>query len=258
MLHLNNILRFFTLFFLCKACIFTLSLAGFWAAVDSVVLRREIPDNDLSIEASSTEHVGVLWMELNWGDLNRCLQDMPQSNDMVVREVEDQNVGLKRFSLNQRSYIEVHVVNHTHGYPIWLSWVKLNARDTFALAVIVINKCPRGHIGCIDLSSSCCFIISKHLKIILEHINDLIRLEGLLNSECHTINKFIKFFFELLGSLGFFFSHLASLWLLGTANEVIWVVLNSLVNTSPEIGLSVDLLHLVSSLQTHVQNFLVG
>ena len=69
--------------------------------------------------------------------------------------------------------------------------MEFNAGNSFAFAVIIINKSPGLHIGSIDFSTCSSFFISKHIKIILEHINDLIGLEGFLNSESNSINKFI-------------------------------------------------------------------
>jgi hypothetical protein len=222
-----------------------------------VVLRGEIPNDHLTVEATTVEHVGVLGVELDGRDFNWRLQHMSKSDDMVVRKVEDENERLEGFSLNHGSQVEVHVVNHAHRDPVWSSGVELNAGYALTFAVIVVDEGPRGHVGGVDLATSSGLIVSEHLKVVLEDIDDLIGLQGLLNSEGDSVNELVKLFLELLGCLDLLFGLLASL-VAALSDEVIRVVLDSLVDGSAEIGLSLDLLHLVSSLEAHVEHLHVS
>ena len=193
MLHLDNILGFFSLALIgcCEVRFFSLSSFALRPGVDSVILWREIPNNNLSIKTSSTKHIGVLWVEFNRGNFDWRFQDMSQGNDMVVREVEDEHIGLEGLSLDHGSQIEVHVVNHAHSYPVWLRWVELYARHTLSLAVIVVNESSGCHVGGVDLAASCCLLVSEHLEVVLEHIDDLIALESLLDSESNSVDELI-------------------------------------------------------------------
>lgn len=172
---------------------------------------------------------------------------MSQGNDMVIREVQDQHIRFERLSLDHRPKVEVHIVNHTHGDPVWLRWVELDARHTLSFAVIVINKGSRGHVSSIDLASSGCLLISEHLEVVLEDIDDLIALEGLLDSESNSVDELVQLFLELLGCLDLLFCLLACL-LTAVSDKVVRIILYRLVNGSAEVCLGVYLLHLVSSL----------
>lgn len=182
---------------------------------------------------------------------------MSQGNDMVIREVEDQHIGFKRLSLDHGPQVEVHVVNHTHGYPVRLRWVELDARHTLALAVIVVNESSGCHVGGVDLAASCCLLVSEHLEVVLEHIDDLIALKSLLNSESNSIDELVQLLLELLGSFDLLLSLFSSLASAAVPNEVLGVILYRLVHRSTKVGLGVYLLHLVSGLEAYFKHFFV-
>ena len=66
-----------------------------------MIKRGKIPNNDLSIKAASIEYIRIVRMKLDGSDLNGRLKDMTQSNNMIIREIKDQHVWLKRFTLYQ-------------------------------------------------------------------------------------------------------------------------------------------------------------
>ncbi len=51
-------------------------------------------DDDLTVDAPSDEHVRVLGMEFNGRYFNGRFQNVSQSDNMVVREIHDQHVGV--------------------------------------------------------------------------------------------------------------------------------------------------------------------
>ena len=116
---------------------------------------------------------------------------MSESNNMVIGKVQNENERLEGFSLDHRSEVKVHVIDHTHGNPVGPRWVELNAGYALAFTIIVIDESPRSHISSIDFASCGCLVISEHLEVVLEHIDDLIGLESLFNSEGHAVDEFI-------------------------------------------------------------------
>ena len=52
-------------------------------------------------------------------------------------------------------------------------------------------------IYCAHFCTSCCVFIAQFFKIVLENVNDFVRLELALNSRSDFINEFVKFSWQL-------------------------------------------------------------
>jgi hypothetical protein len=59
---------------------------------------------------------------------------------------------------------------------MFFCWVKSNAGHSFALTVLLFKVGPWHdiHSGC--LAASCCLLVAKHLKVVLEDIDNFIGL----------------------------------------------------------------------------------
>jgi len=134
--------------------------------------------------------------------------------------------------------------------------MELNARHSLAFAVIVINECSGIHCGSVDFTSSCCLIISQHFKIVLEHIDDFVRLKSFFDSEGHSVEELIKFITELLSFFFLLLSLFLHILLIIISNEVVSRVLYRLINTPSKDSLCLNSFHLVSCLKTHVKDLL--
>lgn len=94
------------------------------------------------------------------------------------------------------------------------------------------------------------FFVSQHFKVVLEHVDQLVRLEGFLDSIGDTVDKLLESF----GCVG-----IASLCLLlHLLKEVLRVVLNYFIHQTVVRCLSLKALHLISGLQTDLEDLLLG
>ena len=118
-----------------------ISTSSLWLSTsrDSSICSWQIPNNDLTVEASSKENVGVFWMPFDGGDFNWCLEHIVKGDDVVIREVQYKNIRFKRFTWNKSSQLKFHVVNHTHGHKIRSCRMELEARDSLVFTVIVLK-----------------------------------------------------------------------------------------------------------------------
>jgi hypothetical protein len=136
--------------------------------------------------------------------------------------------------------------------------MELNARHSLAFAEIVIDECPCIH-GCgVDFATRSCLFVSKHLKIVLEDVDDFVGLQGFFNSESNSVQELVKFVRELFSLSLLFFGLLVGCGIIGVSYEIVRRVLYRLINTSTKDSLSLDSLHLVGCLQTHIENLLLG
>lgn len=223
------------------------------ATIDNVVLRWQVPNDYLTVKASTDEHIGIIRMPFDGRHLDRSIQQIRQRDDVVILEIEYKKLRIKRFSLNNCSCIEIHVVYHTHGDKIRPRWMKLNASNSLVLAVITIKKRPRLHGSRIDLATLCCFGISEHLEIILEYINDFVWLQSCFNLKGDSINKLVELLLLNLSLLLIFFWHFLFLVILNLLLEVRRIVHSWFIDRSTKVGLRLNPLHLVSCLKTDVE-----
>ncbi len=125
--------------------------------------------------------------------------------------------------------------------------MEFDAANYLFLTVLLLVKCSRHHIDRANLLRSHLLLAAKHLKVVLEHIDNLIGLEGLLNAEAHAVNEFVKLIVNCSA---------AARLLLDLVNEVTWLVLDAGVHRSIEVGLRVKSPHLICSLEAHLQDLL--
>ena len=60
------------------------------------MLRRvQIPRDQLTVDAATDDHFGVLRRELDGRNLNGCLQGILGEDHLAVVEVQDEHLGLK-------------------------------------------------------------------------------------------------------------------------------------------------------------------
>ena len=109
-------------------------------------------------------------------------------------------------------------------------WVKFNARNNFLLAKIVfLKRSWTSSSSDASLASSNSFIVAKHLKIVLKHINQLIALQSFLNLRRDFVDKFIQSIcrVNLTSLLNF----------LVLVQEICWLVLCTIVHHAVKICL---------------------
>jgi len=88
-------------------------------------------------------------------------------------------------------------------------------------------------------------LVSKHVEVILEDVDDFIGLESLLNSVSNLVNKLFKFSIELV---------VFSDSLLHTLHEIISIVESGGVDTTLKVSLSLEFLDLITSLETNFKH----
>ena len=125
-----------------------------------------------------------------------------------------------------------------------VNWVELDARHTLILTVTLFEEGSRNSVDCICLGSSRCIIVSKHLKVKLEDINDFVRLKCLFDTVCNSIDELIKFLvhFAVFQSVSLHF-----------VDEITGLILHLGVNASIVVGLGLECLHLVCCLQANLK-----
>jgi len=133
-------------------------------------------------------------MPFNTCDFDRCFQNIVQCDDVIIRKVQDENIRFEGFTRYKSSQLKFHIINHTHCYEIWSCWMELDACNSFVFTVIVFKIRSWLKSSTVDSSTCCSFFISKNLEIVLENIDNFVRLKGLFNSESDSINELIKFF----------------------------------------------------------------
>lgn len=106
--------------------------------------------------------------------------------------------------------------------------MELNARYSFVFTVIMFKESPWKHAHSAYFSCSCCFFIAKHLKIVLEHINEFVRLECFFNSKGNFINELFHPFLHVLVLRGNFIHFV---------DEIVGIVLSCSVYHSVDICL---------------------
>ena len=191
-----------------------LFIALFLTTVYHVVFGGKVPNDNLAIKAATHKHVRVIWVPLNGRYLDRCVQQVRQRYYVIILKIEHKQLRIKRFTLNHSPGVEVHVVDHTHGNQVGPRGVKLDAGDSLVLAVITIQERPRLHRRRIDLAALSRLIISEHLEVVLEYIDDFVRLQCSLNLKSDPINKLIKLILMKFRLLQVFLGHLLDLLLL--------------------------------------------
>ena len=160
-------------------------------------------------------------------------------NDLGISEVEDEDVGLIRPGADLTSFFEREVFNKTHGNQVWVGWVELNAGDTLILTVALLEESSWDGVDRGSLVACAGIIVSEHLEVKLEHIDDFVRLKSLLNSVGDSVDELVKLLVHLAVLKG------VSLHLV---NEITGLILHLSVNRSVVVGLGLQSLHLVGCL----------
>lgn len=92
--RLTKVLQVGELCFVITSSIITFA-ALLFATVNDVVFGRQIPDNDLAVEATTHQHICVIWMPFYGGDFNRCFKKISKSYDIAILEIENQQLRVK-------------------------------------------------------------------------------------------------------------------------------------------------------------------
>ncbi len=91
LLHLDSLLLAFVLLVTVKfGCGVLLVLLA--SLRDDMLIGSHIPRDQLSVDATTDEHLGVLRRKLDCRDLNRRLKGELSENDLAVAEVQDQDL----------------------------------------------------------------------------------------------------------------------------------------------------------------------
>jgi len=117
---------------------------------------------------------------------------------MRILKVKDQNVGIKRDSEQVYAvFVRLKVLNQRDGDQVLLRWVESDARYSFRFTVLLFKVRPRHNIYVGVLTASRSIFVAKHLKIVLEHIDDLVRLKGFLDAVLDAVDEFVKLLVEV-------------------------------------------------------------
>jgi len=165
-------------------------------------------------------------------------------NDLSISKVENENVGLIRPGADLTSVFEREVLDKTHGNQVWVGWVELDARDTLVLTVALFEESSGNGVDGTSLVACASIFVSEHLEVKLEHIDDFVRLKGLLNSVGDSVNELVKLLVHLaiLKSVS-----------LHLVDEITGLILYLGVNRSVIVGLSLQSLHLVGRLEANLE-----
>jgi hypothetical protein len=132
---------------------------------------------------------------------------------------------------------------------MFLCRVEFNAGDWFVFTVFLLEICAGHQVYWANFASSCWFFITKHFEIVLEHIDDFIRLESLFHSVLNAVDELVQLFINVAATSRLF-SNLV--------DEVFWIVLDARIYGSIEVGLSLKSLDWICCLKTHLENLFLG
>jgi hypothetical protein len=127
--------------------------------------------------------------------------------------------------------------------------MELDAGNDFLFAVLLFVESAGYHVDRADLLAAGFLFVSKHFEVVLENVNNFVRLKGLLNTEGNTVNKFVHLVVD--GST-------ASTLFLDLVNKVTGLVLHASIDGSVEVSLGVKVVHFVGGLETHLEHLLIG
>lgn len=138
-------------------CIITLR---FLSAIDHMILGWKVPNDNLTIKTAADKHIRVIRMPLNGSYFDWCIKQICQRDDIIVLEIKYKKLGIERFSLNDSSCVEIHVIYHTHGNEVRSCWMEFNAGDSFILTIITVKERPCLHSCSVDFSTLCSFVVT--------------------------------------------------------------------------------------------------
>jgi len=90
------------------------------------------------------------------------------------------------------TFLKLEIIDEGHGHKVRLNRMEFNARDNFVFAIFLFKESSGHHIYSRNLLAASFFLVAKHLKIVLENINDFITLQGLFDAEANTVDEFVK------------------------------------------------------------------
>jgi len=217
---------------------------------DTVLNRAQVPSDHLAINSATDDHSWVLRVKLNRCDLNRRLQNIIERDDVRILKVEYQHVGLEAQAHQVDSVlVGLEVLHQRNSDQMLLGRVEPNTADSLLLAVLLFEVGARHHIDRAILATGRRVFIAQHLEVVLEHIDDLVRLQSFLDSELDAVDKLIKFGVDVTAG-GRLLSDLF--------DEVLGAVLDGGVDCALVVGLGLEGVYLASGLQTHGEHFLFG
>ena len=140
-------------------------------------------------------------MELDGRDFDGRLQDIVKCNDVGIFKVQDQHVGIKRYSKKVDAILVwFKVFNEGNRDQVLLGWVEPNARNGLRLAVLLFEVGSGDYVDVGVLWAWRGIFISEHLKVVLKHIDDFVGLESLFDAILHTVDKLIELFVQVTTS----------------------------------------------------------
>lgn len=129
-----------------------------------------------------------------------------------------------------------------------LSWMELNAGNAHVFTPLLFEVVSVCKLDTASSSTNSQVFITKHLEIVLENIDQFIRGQSAFDGVGDSVDKPLKFVLEI----GLFLGVLSNL-----LNEVICMVLTGCIHHSVKISLCAKCLHLVGSLQSNFEHFLL-
>ena len=246
LLHLDSLLLAFV-FLIAVELVGSLGTRLDTAVRNDVIRGAEIPGDELTIDATANQDLGILRRELDGRDFDRSLKGELCEDDLAVREVQDQHLRLKRLAHHFSALLKAELLNDAHRDEMRLLGVELNASNGSVLGVARLIEELAGH--CVhraDFGATRSVVITQLLEIVLEDIDDFVGLKLALNARRHAVNEIIKLLRELLiitkciGSL---------------TDEILRVVAGDRIDASVVVGLRLNVDHAVSGLQTDFKLF---
>ena len=209
--------------------------------LNDVLSRGKIPRDQLTIDTATDNNFGVLWCKFDSRHFNWRLKGILREDHLGVGEVKDQNLGLERFTHDLSALFEAQLLNNAHGNKCRLLRVELDICNGSVLRIAsLVKELTRHGVRCVDLCSASRDIVTQLLEIVLEHIDDFVRLKLALNAWRNTIDESV----ELLRQFSIFLEGV-----LCAADEVLRIVRGDLVNTSVVVCLRLAVDHLIGGLE---------
>ena len=131
-------------------------------------------------------------MEVNDSHFNRRLQDVIECYDVRVLKVQNEYIRVECDSEQLNALFKLFkMLNQRNGNKMLLRRVESYARNRFLLTILLLKVSARYYIDSRSFLVRRSILISQHLEIVLEDVDNFVGLKSGLNSVLCAIDKLL-------------------------------------------------------------------
>ena len=127
--------------------------------LDSMLCWSQVPNYQLTINGSTNQYFGVLWMEFNARDFDWRLEGVLQVDYLTVLKIKYEDMWFVRLAHYFCPVIEWQVFYQTHCHDVRHLRMEFYTGDTFVLTIALLKESSWHWVDWICLSSGYCILI---------------------------------------------------------------------------------------------------